>query len=324
VVAAEARPERRAQAAVQRRRLRRAEASSVRRIAWLLACVVTTLATARAATPLRIYFADVEGGQATLVVSPSGESLLVDTGWPGFNGRDADRIAAMAKKAGVKAFDYLVITHYHDDHVGGLAQLGARVKFKTLITHGPNIEHNSTATAMAEVYRTAIDAVRPRELVVKPGDVIPIKGLDVKVVAAARQLISEPLPGGGQPNPRCDGVVQKRADGSENSMSVGMLMHALQPRVAIMNNGARKGGDAPAIQIVRRSPGLQDLWMLHAAVAAGAEVNVPAEFIANVEDSTDPAVNDKGFGISVSADADGSFTVTNERTRKSKNYKPVR
>ena len=101
-----------------------------------------------------------------------------------------------------------------------------------------------------------------------------------------------------------------------------VLVHALKPRVAIMNNGARKGGDAPAIQIVRRSPGLQDLWMMHYGVAAGADVNVPPDFIANIEESTDPAVvNDKGFGISVSADADGSFTVTNERTRKSKTYK---
>jgi competence protein ComEC len=366
-----------AQGAERLRQLRPAEASNVRRIGWLLACVVTALATARAATPLRIYFADVEGGQATLVVSPSGESLLVDTGWMGFNGRDADRIAAIAKKAGVKAIDYLVITHYHEDHVGGLAQLGARLKFKTLITHGPNIENNSTAVTMAEVYRTAVNSVKPRELVVKPGDVIPIKGLNVQVVAAARQLISEPLPGGGQHNPACEGVVQKRADGSENSMSVGMVMtfgkfrfadlgdltqdrefelacpvnrigpldlyltthhgttasgaevlvHALQPRVAIMNNGARKGGDAPAIEIVRRSPGLQDLWMLHYAVAAGeadARLNVPAEFIANVDESLNPEVNDKGFGISVSADADGSFTVTNDRNGKTKTYRPTR
>ena len=83
-------------------------------------------------------------------------------------------------------------------------------------------------------------------------------------------------------------------------------------------------GDAPVIQIVRRSPGLQDLWMMHYAVAAGAadpSVNVAAEFIANTEESTDPAVNDKGFGISVSADSDGSFTVTNERNRLSKKYK---
>ena len=345
----------------------------MRRIAWFVAFLVISFTGTRAATPLRIYFADVEGGQATLVVSPSGESLLVDTGWGGFNGRDADRIAAMAKAAGVKTLAYLVVTHYHDDHVGGLAQLAARLKFNTIITHGPNIETNVTAVAMAEVYRAAMGAVSPKEVVVKPGDVIPIKGLDVKVVASGRQLIGTPLPGGGQPNPACDGAVRTRADGSENSMSVGMLLtfgrfrfadlgdltqdkelemacpvnrigpvdlyltthhgsmlsgaevlvHALKPRVAIMNNGARKGGDAAAIRIVRTSPGLLDLWMMHYGVAAGADVNVPADFIANTEESSNPAVmNDKGYGISVTADTDGSFAVTNERNTLTKKYPP--
>src|SRR5947199_9825551 len=70
-----------------------------------------------------VYFIDVEGGQATLMVSPSGQSLLVDTGWLGFSGRDANRIAATAKAAGVKRIDYLVNTHYHLDHVGGVPKL---------------------------------------------------------------------------------------------------------------------------------------------------------------------------------------------------------
>jgi hypothetical protein len=98
-----------------------------------------------------------------------------------------------------------------------------------------------------------------------------------------------------------------------------VLVHALRPRVAIMNNGARKGGDPVHIRTVRSAPGLEDLWMLHYAVAAGDD-NVAAPFIANVEESTDPAVHDKGYGIKVSANADGSFTVTNERTGTTKAY----
>ena len=90
----------------------------------------------RAAGTLDVYFIDVEGGQSTLFVSPSGESMLVDTGWPGFNGRDADRIAKVAKTAGVTRINYLVITHFHMDHVGGVPQLAARIPIGTFVDHG--------------------------------------------------------------------------------------------------------------------------------------------------------------------------------------------
>src|SRR5215475_12445744 len=72
---------------------------------------------------LQIYFIDVEGGQATLLVAPSGQTLLVDTGWPGNNNRDAGRISEAVKDAGLKQIDYALITHYHTDHVGGVPQL---------------------------------------------------------------------------------------------------------------------------------------------------------------------------------------------------------
>src|SRR6516164_4009762 len=96
----------------------------------LIACiVVASLAAAqtRGAKTLDIYVIDVEGGEATLFLSPTGESLLVDAGWPGFENRDADRIAAVAKLAGIKQIDYLIVTHFHADHMGGVPQLAAKL-----------------------------------------------------------------------------------------------------------------------------------------------------------------------------------------------------
>src|ERR1700733_735096 len=107
--------------------------------------VLLSATSARAAKTLDVYFIDTEGGQSTLFISPSGESLLVDTGWPGFNGRDADRIVAAAKHAGVTKIDYLLITHYHMDHVGGVPDLTARMPVRNFIDHGPSVEHGKDA-----------------------------------------------------------------------------------------------------------------------------------------------------------------------------------
>ena len=85
------------------------------------------LLSARMATAashdLQVYFIDVDGGQSTLFVTPAGKSLLIDTGWAGNNGLDAGRIVAAAKDAGVTKIDYLLFTHYHADHIGGLPEL---------------------------------------------------------------------------------------------------------------------------------------------------------------------------------------------------------
>jgi competence protein ComEC len=333
--------------------------------AWLT--VVPAVCSAQA---LRLYFIDVEGGQATLVVTPSGQSMLVDTGWPTNTLRDAERIAAAMKRAGVGTLDYLVITHYHADHVGGMEQLASRVKFRTVITHGPTTETGKGADTMMATFRAAMAASGAKEIVAKPGDVIPLKGVDVKVLASNRALIDAPSKSAS--NALCEGVVPQPPDRSDNSASVGMLLtfgtfrfldlgdltqdleyqmacpanrigevdlfltthhgaassnaavlvHALRSRVAIMNNGARKGGDLPVLQTYRSAPGLEDLWMLHFAVVAGAEGNVAEPMIANLGDVADPAVKDTGFGINVTVQPNGTFTVVNERNNLTKTYNP--
>ncbi|MBZ5582762.1 MAG: MBL fold metallo-hydrolase [Acidobacteriia bacterium] len=187
----------------------------------LIACLLF-LAAAGAARDLEVYFVDVEGGQATLVVAPSGESLLIDTGWPGFNQRDANRIAAAAKAAGVKKIDYLVITHYHSDHVGGVRQLAAKLPIANFIDHGPNVEHTPEVDGLFQGYEEV--RAKGKHIQVKPGDTIPLKGVDVQVVAAGGETISSPLPGAGQPNPDCSTFKERDPDPTENAQSVGLVI----------------------------------------------------------------------------------------------------
>src|SRR5690348_18056342 len=158
---------------------------------------------AEASKPLQFYFVDVEGGQATLVVSPSGESLLIDAGWPGNEGRDADRILAAAHQAGLTQIDYVLITHYHRDHVGGVPQLVDGIKVGTFVDHGPNQEDSEVTRADYAAYEKASGG-HPR-VTVKPGWGLPIKGIEVRVLAAAGDHITAALPGGGEANPYCKG-----------------------------------------------------------------------------------------------------------------------
>lgn len=315
-----------------------------------------------AAKTLDVYFVDVEGGQATLMVAPSGESLMVDAGWPGFDGRDADRIAAVAKQAGLKKIDYFVASHYHRDHIGGVEALITRIPIAHYVDHGPSVESGGAADQLFASYTAARD--QGKHLVVKPGDKIPIKGLNVTVVSAAGELLKKPLKGGGAANPLCSSAVRRDEDKTENARSVGILVeygkfriidlgdltwnkeidlmcpnnpigtidvyltthhgmnmsgpdtivHALHPRVAIMNNGAKKGGTPEAWQVVKKSPGLEDLWQVHYALAGGAANNVAEPMIANMEEKCE------GKGIKLSAGSDGGFTVTNLRNGHSKTY----
>ncbi len=316
---------------------------------------------ARAAQTLDVYFIDVEGGQSTLVVSPSGESMLIDTGWPGE--RDAGRILDACRRAGVKRINYLVITHYHLDHVGGVPDLAARIPIGTFVDHGTSVEKDADGEKLFRAYEHA--RAKGHRLLAKPGETIPISGIQVEIVSAAGQVLSKPLPGAGAPNPACASSPLQQTDPSENAQSIGLvisfgkfrcvdlgdltwnkeldlmcpdnklgtvdvyltshhglkisgspaLVDALHPRVAIMNNGARKGGEAEAWQTVRQSPGLQDLWQLHYAEANGPQKNVSQDLIANMG-------KHEGHWILLQARSSGEFTVTNSRNGKTKAYKP--
>jgi competence protein ComEC len=337
--------------------------------AFLIGLCLWLAPVAGAPKPLQIYFIDVEGGQSTLIVDPQGESLLIDTGWDDFDGRDANRIVAAAKSAGIDHIDDLIITHYHGDHVGGVPQLASRIKIGTFFDHGPNTENLAATVASYEGYLKV--ASQGKRVTVKPGDEIPLKGMRVQVLTAAGEEIAAPLPGAGQPNPLCASEPSYPPDPSENARSVGVLItfgkfrfidlgdltnkkelglacpnnligtvdlylmthhgtahpgtgdgsgaraivEMLHPRVAVLDNGAVKGGHPVAWQITRNSPGLEDLWQLHYSIQGGDAHNSPEQFIANV------GGNDEGNYIKVSAGQDATFTVVNSRNNFSKTYK---
>ncbi len=315
---------------------------------------------------LEIYWIDVEGGAATLIVTPSGQALLVDAGFPQ-NDRDAKRILETTKTAGLKKIDMMITTHFHLDHVGGTPALAKLIPIEHFYDHGESIEGSTPQGAkLYEDYKAVAEGKRT---IVKPGDKIPLKGLDVTVVSANGEVISKPI-NGGKANDLCKDAQTKPADNTENSRSVGFLLTygkfkfldlgdltwdremmlacplnkigtvtlfqashhgfsngqsgspamvwALKPQVVIVNDGARKGFDGPAFDIINKIPGIEGIWQIHRAVASDAAHNTSEQMIANLEDGT----ADLGLGIKVTVAKDGKFTVTNARNSFSKTYTP--
>lgn len=179
-----------------------------------LAASISAAAQSRSVRTLDIYVIDVEGGESTLFVSPAGESLLVDAGWPGFDGRDADRITTVAKLAGVTRIDYLVVTHFHADHMGGAVQLATRLPIRRFIDHGADVQTGERAAAAFAPYADL--RAKGDHVEAKPGYSIPIAGISATVIAAGRSVLAAPLPGAGQPNPLCaDFKPQEQVKGAE-------------------------------------------------------------------------------------------------------------
>ena len=320
--------------------------------------LVSTLAIAQnqPSKTFDMYVIDTEGGHAVLYVSPTGESLLEDTGNPGT--RDPDRIMEAIHAAGVTQIDHLILTHYHIDHVGGLAELAKRISIKHFIDHGATVEAREQVPDFQKNYAELYNAAK--HTVVKPGDKIPFAGVDVK---PRDETHVDPE------NPQSVGVVY--TFGKYRTVNLGdytwnaeeklmcpnnpigkvdlyltshhgidqsgspALVHGLEPEVAVMHNSTRKGGAVQTMQMLYTSPGLENVWQLHWAYAAGLEWNTPGVFIANIEEPevvagvlTKTPLGGRGghntgpaYWIKVSARADGSFTVTNTRNNFSKTYR---
>ena len=339
--------------------------------AILLAGLGVRQATAQGPVPvprstLDIYYLDTEGGQATLFVTPSRGSMLVDAGFAG--GRDAERVVTVMKEAGLTMLDHVVVTHYHGDHVGGVAELAEKVPIKHFYDHGPyTVELQPNRRAGFVAYKAIREIAHVT--VPKVGDVVPLPdGVDVQFVTSAGTLLKTALsgaPGAGAPNPLCRDAKLKTPDPTpENQEVLGMvirygafrllnladltwnqehqivcpnnllgtfdvfhttrhgdinsgapqLIYAVKPRIAIMNNGERKGGAPEYWKTVRATPGLEDFWQLHRSAAGGTDANSPDSFLANVSET------DHGHYLHMTVLTDGSFTVRNSRTGFMKQY----
>jgi beta-lactamase superfamily II metal-dependent hydrolase len=183
------------------------------------------LAQAGSTPALRIYVVDVEGGGATLVVSPSGQSMLIDAGSGGAAAaRDSARVGDAMHAAGLAKIDYLFTTHYDGDHVGGAPAANAVAHFDRFFDHGemdPKWEQNA---GIEQRYGAYLDIARGKRTIVKPGDTIPFGDARVDVVSAQGAVIAKPINGGGQTNPFCKDAETKPPNTTENSQTAGVLM----------------------------------------------------------------------------------------------------
>jgi len=333
-------------------------------VSVLLAAPIT-VALSQARDTLDIYVLDTEGGEAVLYIAPTGEAMLFDTG----REETFNRILALVEQEEVQVLDYVIVSHYHGDHVGGAASLPDLPirNIRQFVDHGPyTTELQPQQRAPFERYMALRNIAKARRA--ELGEKFSFGAVDVHVVASSGMQIREPLPGAGEPNPLCRNHVPKtdiRAVENDEVVSVvvrygdfvflelgdmiwnheqrlvcpdnllgtvdvyhtsghgahwgsnPVMVHAVQPRVAVMNNAAVKGGDTVTFETLRGSPRLQDIWQAHFSTENAAEQdNSQENFIANL----DGTAGHVGHYIKFSARPDGSFTVTNSRNGFSKEY----
>lgn len=351
--------------------------SLVQNLQALTATVIVSLTASwdtASADALDIYFIDVEGGQSTLVVTPAGETLLIDAGYAGQgksnpvpgdakNSRDAQRVAAAARDAGISHIDNLLVTHFHQDHFGGVKELSQLISIGTIIDHDTPAPEALVQPGRKELFDSYVEVrEKGNHIVPAVGDRIPMEGIEVTVVSTAGSTLQSSLVDAGAVNTACDRTVPGGGDRYENPRSTGILLQygefrfldlgdlndqplsnlvcpidrigsvdvylvshhggadvadpatfeAFRPRVAILNNGANKGGAAEIFDVLRDAEGLDDVWQVHRSEAKGAE-NFSDERIANLDEQT-------AHWIKISASSDGSFRIFNGRTGDWKDY----
>jgi beta-lactamase superfamily II metal-dependent hydrolase len=332
--------------------------------------LLVLLAAPASARDLEIFFIDVEGGQATLIVTPEGQSLLVDAGYGPRTGRgpevavtrDPDRILAAAHAAGITRIDYLLVTHFHNDHVGGVPALAEKIPILTFIDYGSPLGTDRMATNGFRNYapvREMHEHIEPH-----PGDRLPLRGLDVDVVSSSGVLLSTPLDGGGQPTAGCDSLENHVEDGTENFRSVGIRLRMGEFRFVDLGDlsGNTLGRIVCPVNLLGRAsaylvahhgnydsnvPALihalaPQAAILNSSASKGGDPNAFATLQSQpqmdlwqlhasrnerVQNSPDAFIAnvDEGataFWLRLTAKADGSFTIENSRTGFVKRYVP--
>ena len=321
-----------------------------------------------ASRTLDIYFIDVEGGAATLIVTPAGESLLIDSGFPG--DRDSGRIARVALEvAGLKQIDHCIVTHWHRDHVGGVPTLAKLIPIKNYYDHG--LPQTIAADMQAEFIEAYKQTTEGKSVTLKPGDRIKLRSpkymppLQVKVLAAGGVVLGEQssVP---QVRPCGTGFEAKPEDITDNVNSVGVLLTfgrfkffdggdlswnienrlvcpknligaidvyqvdhhgtdasnnptlvgALKARVAIIDDGPRKGGEARTFATLKSVKETEAVYQLHRNLRTTDKDNTLAGYIANEEEAC------QGNFIKLSVEPGGKFyTVSIPAKQISRSYR---